>query len=103
MRKALMIAAYVVLAGCPKNVPRPDPVPPTDTDDCPAACDRLRDLKCEEGARLPPSAEYPAGATCEQFCKESQDSGHSLRPSCVKRITKCSDMVAVQRETKCPF
>lgn len=110
MKTAVIATAAAVLLGCSPSapVPRPKPVPPTDTDDCPAACAHLRGedgsgLSCPEGDRLPPSIEYPKGATCEQFCRDSQDMGHSLRPSCVKRIKSCSDMSAVQQSSDCPF
>jgi len=69
--------------------PVPDPVDPPDTQDCGAACSHLRDLGCEEGQPL------EDGTTCEQFCVETQDSGHWLRPSCVINITTCSELETV--------
>lgn len=111
MKRIIALAALAasLSAGCGScQTPRPDPVQPTDTADCDAACAHLRGedgsgLHCIEGDRLAPSADYPEGATCEQFCKDSQDAGHSLRPSCVKRVKRCSDMRVVQQTTACQF
>lgn len=94
----------LLFVGCTSStVPRPNPVIPTDTDDCAAACGKLQELKCPEGESLPPSSEHPQGATCEMFCKETQDNGHSLRPSCVKKIKTCTDMQTIQYTNSCPF
>ena len=54
--------------------------------DCPAACEKLRELGCPEGQPL------EDGTTCEKFCKDTQESGHALRPSCVMNITACSQV-----------
>jgi hypothetical protein len=85
----VLVLMMLSLSGCPKSqvvVHVPD-----DTNDCPAACKHLRGedgsgLKCEEGNPL------EDGTTCEKFCENSQNSGHALTPSCVLKITKCSDM-----------
>jgi len=91
MKRFFLIIAFVALAaftlGSNCGVrPQPAPVPPKDTADCPAACEKLRALGCPEGDPL------EDGTTCEEFCKNTQDKGHALRPSCVKDITKCSQV-----------
>lgn len=84
---SVLIASAIALSGCPKKETiQPVIHVPSDTPDCPAACSHLRDLKCEEGSPL------QDGTTCEKFCEDTQNSGHALKPSCVVRITKCSDM-----------
>jgi len=90
MKSSIFVFVLTALAaGCgPK---KPVVHVPTDTEDCPAACKHLRGedgsgLNCEEGKPL------PDGTTCEKFCADTQNSGHALVPSCVVRITKCSDM-----------
>jgi hypothetical protein len=82
-----MLLALMV-AGCPcRNTPVPPVViPPNDTDDCAAACVRLRSLHCEEGNPL------ADGTTCETFCVNTQRNGHVLRPSCVRNISACSEV-----------
>lgn len=72
------------LAGCPK--PTPVPNPPPDTDKCPAACEKLRSLGCEEGQPL------EDGTTCEQFCQATQDAGHWLNPTCIMSIESCGEI-----------
>ncbi len=89
MRTQKILFAALILIGCgPKQ---PVIHVPTDTADCPAACKHLRGedgsgLSCEEGKPL------ADGTTCEKFCADTQNSGHALVPSCVVKITKCSDM-----------
>ena len=101
MKNLLFLLAIV--AGCQGTTPRPHPATPSDTDDCEPACEALRVHKCAEGDNLPPSEDHPEGATCEQFCHETQDSGHSLKPSCVKKITSCSQMQTIQNSDVCPI
>lgn len=79
----LFVAAWSLGATCR---PAPTPVEPKDTVDCPAACERLRELACPEGQPL------EDGTTCETFCEDTQKSGHALRPSCVMGITSCSQV-----------
>jgi len=74
--------------------PQPTPVEPKDTAYCPAACDKLRVLGCEEGNNL------PDGTTCETFCLDTQKSGHALRPSCVMDIQTCADIVKCSAPTR---
>ncbi len=77
----------LVLAACPKPVPKPTPIQPTDTGSCAAACQKLRDLKCEEGKPL------EDGTTCEKFCVDTQKAGHALKPSCVlEKVKRCEDL-----------
>lgn len=100
--RPFLLALFLV--GCASStIPRPKPVQPTDTDDCAAACTKLQELKCPEGDPLPPSSDHPSGATCETFCRETQDNGHSLSPSCVKKIRSCADMQTIQYANSCPF
>jgi hypothetical protein len=80
----LFLAATLLGATC--KPPPPQPVEPKDTADCPAACEKLRELGCPEGDPL------EDGTTCEVFCKDTQESGHALRPSCVMGITDCSQL-----------
>lgn len=64
----------------------PDPVIPTDTDRCPAACERMRELGCEEGEPL------PDGTPCEIFCADVQGAGFPLFPSCLEKIDSCTEI-----------
>lgn len=86
-----------MLVGCPKPIPKPDPQIPTDTANCTDACKHLNDLGCPEGKPL------ADGTTCAKFCEDTQNTGHSLKPSCVMKIQKCSDMDTIQHSNECPF
>lgn len=88
MKKLILVA--LALTGCGPWIYPPMPVEPDDTDKCPAACERLRALGCEEGEPL------SDGTTCEKFCLDTQKAGHSLNPSCVMTISTCDEV-----ETKC--
>lgn len=70
---------------CQQRFP-PMPIEPLDTDQCPAACEHLRELGCPEGDDL------PDGTTCEDFCVESQKNGFPLNPTCVKGISSCLEI-----------
>jgi len=85
-----LLAFLLLLCACEDPVPTPTPVDPADETSCPAACEHLRELGCEEGEPL------EDGTTCETFCVETQEQGHALRPSCVVTITTCAEL-----ETKC--
>jgi hypothetical protein len=91
MRRIITMLALVALAtfslGAKCGVrPQPMPVEPKDTAMCASACDQLRMLGCEEGDNL------EDGTTCEQFCIDTQKSGHALRPSCVVDMTACDQL-----------
>lgn len=102
----MTIIVSITFIGCPKDPEHPPVHLPTDTADCPAACNHLRKLKCQEGDTIPgafcasgkpkngkcETGEKPADLTCEIFCVQTQTSGHALVPSCVVNIQKCTDM-----------
>ena len=105
--RALLLSLFI-LVGC-KTGYEPVPQPPviTDTDQCPAACDNLRTLNCEDGCG--PGHEsactYPDGGTysCEDYCRNAQSNGviHVwLNPTCVKEINSCDqiEQCAVKKE-----
>lgn len=76
--------------GCPTEPEFPDRPKPVDAGtpaDCKAACDRMRELKCPEGA---PDDE---GNTCETVCEHVEQSGTvTLDPACVTKIKICADI-----------
>lgn len=89
--RRIAVAVFVVwiggfLVGGHCGPPTPTPVEPPDTSDCPAACERLQELGCPEGEPL------SDGTTCVEFCIETQQRGHALNPSCVRTITRCSEL-----------
>jgi len=89
MHRVLVALAILFVAGVALGStchPPPTPVEPKDTADCPAACEKLRELGCPEGQPL------EDGTTCEAFCKATQVKGHALRPSCVKKIWSCDQI-----------
>lgn len=101
MIKSVLAMIYcigmVVLIGCPSTPASPSPKVPTDTDWCKPGCEHLQrlpgrdgSLGCEEARVL----ELPGGeiVTCEQFCKETQNAGRNLYPSCWVKATKCEDV-----------
>lgn len=67
--------------------PRPEPAPLGDSaapGDCSAACSHLRDLGCPAGQPT------PKGASCEEVCQSTEDSGVvTLNPACVARAASC--------------
>jgi len=83
----LVIAFVSIGASCEK---KPVVLVPEDTHKCPDACENLRQLGCEEGEDL------ADGTTCEQFCEETQKSGHALNPTCIATISSCDEI-----ESKC--
>lgn len=108
--KFISITAIAALAGCNEVVrpePNPQPLHITDTNFCPAACENLRSLGCEDGCGpgFENSCSYPDGGTytCEEYCISTQSNGviHVwLNPTCVKDITKCDqiELCAVKSE-----
>lgn len=87
--KRIILGVFLlcVFTGCHIYGPHIPPMPLASQDNnCEGACQHLRDLGCEEGFPL------EDGTTCEAFCKETQDAGHILRPSCVMTLTSCDDV-----------
>lgn len=82
--RALLLVLF--LCACGPTPPKPTPRPPLDSSSCDAACAHLRELQCEEGFAL------QDGTSCEQFCHDTQDSGHALNPACVLTIRTCSEL-----------
>ena len=70
----VLIAALTLLAAQCRKVP--DPVLPTDTDSCHAACAHVRAAGCEIGN------DTGEGMPCEIWCVETHNAGMPLRPSC---------------------
>jgi len=92
MRSALRIiitlSAFILAAAHCTATPDPDPL--EDTDRCSAACTRLQELECAEGADL----EGPGGEvqTCLSFCTSTQEMGHAINPSCLETIQSCDEV-----------
>ncbi len=97
--KKFHLFVVLILVGCPKPIPKPDPQIPTDTANCADACKHIgpEGLNCPEGKTL------DDGTTCTKFCEDTQNTGHSLHASCVMKIQKCSDMETIQHSNECPF
>ena len=93
VRLLFLIFAGLLLTGSTCN-PKPTPHPAQDTDMCPAACERLRELGCEEGEPL------EDGTSCEAFCVETQESGHALNPTCVMQIDSCGEIEACGEDAR---
>ena len=109
MKKTLLIALALFATnciGCPPNI-TPDPIVIVDTNMCQPACTNLRALGCEEGTPIftgePCNAgmgcsdgatciDYMCKVTCERFCEDTQKNGVWLNPTCVTKITDCSDI-----------
>jgi len=90
----LIVGGFLVLVGlstalfgpgCPKEQV-PDPIIPTDTNRCGAACARLEELQCPEGEPL------LDGTTCVEFCRNVQNAGFPLLPSCIEKINSCEEI-----------
>ena len=80
---------------------------PQDTEWCAAGCAALQHLigrdgkpGCEESRSLGgPNGEI---ITCEQFCRDSQNAGRNLYPSCWVKAKTCSDIEQFRkRSTPC--
>lgn len=84
MRAWILVLCCV--SACEPAPLQPTPRPPLDSSSCDAACAHLRELRCEEGFAL------QDGTSCEQFCHDTQDSGHALNPACVLTIRICSEL-----------
>lgn len=95
--RATVIAFGLFLCqlGCPApQQPLPQPAVITDTEHCGPACTHLMELGCPEG--FPISVATGDGGTrqasCVEYCKNTQDQGIWLNPSCVETITTCSQI-----------
>ena len=107
---SLGILGSVFIIACPPEEHRPyTPMPEhvTDQAECPAACENLRKLGCEEAAPIDMKKacgrpeDCAAGlvcdrgrcvATCEKFCVDTSNAGVELFPGCLARITACSQV-----------
>lgn len=93
----ILLAIFLAGPGCPpptNDPPAPTPPAPPDTDKCAAACANMTKLKCD----LAEPITMPGGntVTCEQFCRDTQNQGVPLNPTCVATVTSCADV-----DTKC--
>lgn len=94
MKQTLLatLVALVALVALGAQCERvPDPILPTDTEQCPAACENLRRLGCEEGDPIL-DQETGGDVPCEIFCADTQGNGHALNPTCMARITSCDQV-----------
>ncbi len=86
-QSVLMVASFLLLSGATCRGPVvPVVIEPEDTIRCPAACEHLRALGCEEGTPL------ADGTTCETFCVDTQKNGYPLNPTCIMSIKKCTEV-----------
>lgn len=88
---AIVIALFMM--GCP---PREPEVPPSaDGGDhataCERACERMRQLGCEEAEPT------PRGESCESVCTNALAEGQPLDPECVSRVAACDGLASCQR------
>jgi hypothetical protein len=108
------IAAVTILSivacflGCP-HTNEITPMPPkiTDQDQCAPACANLQKLGCEEGKPIDMKRACSADtdcdshqtcaagrctASCETFCRSTENAGVWLDPVCVSKITSCGQI-----------
>ena len=87
----ITIAIAIVLAtACGPTLP---PVTPNGPDMCPAACERLRAMKCPAGEPT------PAGQTCETWCDATERTGYTtMHPGCVAASRSCEEADRVSAE-----
>ena len=93
--------------GCPHTEVTPMPPTVTDQNLCPAACANLQKLGCDEGKPIDmkraclkdgdcdTNQSCSAGtctASCEAFCRSTENEGVWLDPGCVSRITSCKQI-----------
>lgn len=89
MKRSIIVLCALIFIGA--NCERkPVVIVPEDTHKCPEACSNLRSLGCEEGQDL------EDGTTCEDFCRETQERGHALNPTCLATVKSCAEV-----EDKC--
>jgi hypothetical protein len=95
----ILLVAALSLVTCVKydrEAPSPNPTVVPDTDLCGPACKHLQDLGCEEAkdvydSDLPGPVDVP-NATCEGFCKVSQERGAFLNPRCLLLVPRCDQI-----------
>lgn len=81
------VGVFLLVACAPTSTYKTDPYSPTDSNLCTPACNKLRDMNCDEGSPL------QDGTTCESFCLHTQESGHHLNPGCiVDKAKSCDDI-----------
>lgn len=85
-----LVSMTILLIGCPSRVP--DPILPDDTDQCHAACDNLLTLECKDSKGNLLGGMTPDGELCVLFCAEFQSKGIPLNPTCLGKITDCSQI-----------
>lgn len=90
-----LAALCLFLMGSQCGTPKPDPVIPEDTADCPAACEHMRKIPREKGSDVigcEEAEDLPDGTPCEIFCVETQGYGYPLKPSCVMTLASCDEL-----------
>jgi hypothetical protein len=76
-RIVAILAALQIAATCSTHPVEPEP-------GCEAACQRMRELGCEEGNPT------PEGATCEEICIEAERSGLAdVDTKCIVELEAC--------------
>ena len=92
---ALMMLVLMMLGASCRGVHLPPiAVEPNDTENCPAACENLRLLGCPEG--LP----VENGDTCEKVCVDQQQQGLPRNPTCVMKMSACSELEGCTNPTR---
>lgn len=107
LARVAMVLFITIFVGCPWNR-TVTPIPPvvTDQDMCAAACENLQRLHCPEGDPIDMGkaclldVECQAShclkgrctATCEQFCRDTENAGVWLNPTFAKTITRCDQL-----------
>jgi hypothetical protein len=103
-----MVLLAAIFVGCPKSLGvTSQPPVVTDQDQCVPACAKLKELHCADGepidmkkscviqAECGPGQTCSGGtchASCEQFCRDTEDQGVWLDPICVSQITSCDQV-----------
>jgi hypothetical protein len=86
MRTIFIPAILLILSGCPKNGPTPEP---RDTDWCTAAEQNLEKLQCLDRAGDPMWVNKK-GERFAQMCETAQEEGEIfLNPKCVAGAVDC--------------
>jgi hypothetical protein len=101
------VIVLLICVACNHRPVSPRPPEVMDTENCSAACDNLKRLRCEEGNSIPTGldcvsdAECGRGedcferkcvAPCDTFCRETQNWGVWLQPRCVSMISSCTQL-----------